>query len=170
MSEVKILFVDDEEKVFNSFRREVSFLPIKLFYAKCGEDALKILERENIDLLISDERMPGLKGSDLVSIVRERYPTIVSIIITGYSDFDSIIKAVNSGHVYKYILKPWNKLEMIMTIKNAIDYKRDKEMILELKKQLMEKDLIISDLEKRFPGIADVKRDKDGSIILDLDE
>ncbi len=170
MSEAKILFVDDEEKVFNAFKREVSFLPIDLFYASNGEEALKILERENIDILISDERMPGIKGSELISIVREKFPEVVSIIITGYSDFDAIMKAINSGQVYKYILKPWNKLEMIMTIKNALEFKRDKVLIKKLKEQLLEKENLIYELEKRFPGISSVRKDEDGSIVLNLED
>ncbi|ADR18709.1 response regulator [Calditerrivibrio nitroreducens] len=169
MNDVKILFVDEEEKVFNSFKREVSFLPVDLYYAGNGEEALKILEEQNIDLLISDERMTGITGSELISIVRERFPMVVSIIITGYADFDSIIKAVNSGQVCKYILKPWNKLELIMTIKNAIEYKRDKELILNLKSQLREKEDLLSSLEKRYPGISSVKKDKEGNVILDLE-
>lgn len=170
MSETKILFVDDEEKVFNAFKRELSFLPIDIYYASNGEDALKILERESIDILISDERMPGIKGSELISIVREKFPEVVSIIITGYSDFDAIIKAINSGQVYKYILKPWNKLEMIMTIKNALEFKKDKVLIRKLKEQLQEKENLISSLEKKYPGISNVHKDEDGSIVLNLED
>lgn len=170
MEEASILFVDDEEGIFSAFKRQISCLPVKLFYAPNGEEAIKILYSEKIDILISDERMPGMTGSELISDVRERFPNIVSIIITGYADFDAVLKSINSGQVYKYILKPWDKIEMVMTIKNAIEFKKDKELISKLKYEISIKEKELKYLKLKFPDIFDVKKDEDGRIIIDLED
>lgn len=113
-----ILFVDDEEQnliSFNaSFRREY-----KIFTAKSGDEALKILAKENIDLIITDQRMPKMTGVELLEQIVPDYPQTIRILLTGYSDIDAVIEAINTGRIFRYITKPWDERELRMTIENA---------------------------------------------------
>lgn len=114
-----ILFVDDEVDnltVFKaSFRRD-----FKVFTANGGEEALEILQSNFIKVIITDQRMPGMSGLDLLKIVSEKYPTIKKIILTGFTDIKLVIEAINTGSVYRYLTKPWLQEELKIAIDNAI--------------------------------------------------
>lgn len=114
-----ILFVDDEVDnltVFKaSFRRD-----FKVFTANGGEEALEILQSNFIKVIITDQRMPGMSGLDLLKIVSEKYPAIKKIILTGFTDIKLVIEAINTGSVYRYLTKPWLQEELKIAIDNAI--------------------------------------------------
>lgn len=111
-SSVQILYVDDERTnrvVFeHGFNKDFCI-------TTCADanEALQILEQREIGVLVSDQRMPGMSGNELLAEVRERWPEIVRIVITAYSDFEPIVQAVNEGLVARYIVKPWDRDELI---------------------------------------------------------
>ncbi len=111
----RILFVDDEERVLRSlksvFRRDYD-----VFVASSGFDALEILAQEPIDVLVSDQRMPNMTGNELLSLVRQRYPRVVRLLLTGYVDKEAIIDTINEGEIFRYISKPWDIGDMQETI------------------------------------------------------
>ncbi|MCK4303754.1 MAG: response regulator [Candidatus Eisenbacteria sp.] len=115
----RVLFVDDEENVLQSIRRGM-------------------LEEQPIAVLVTDMRMPEMNGLDLLKIVQERFPDTVRIILTAYSQVTTLLTAINSGQVYRYLTKPWKtETEFIPAIRQAIEYHRiiveRKQMIEELK-------------------------------------
>lgn len=118
-----VLFVDDEEKALKYFR--VAFeARYRIYTAESAAAGLKLLETEapNIGLVLSDQRMPEMLGAEFLGIVRERYPRIVRILTTAYSDLESAIQAVNKGHIYQYVVKPWEIPELGMVLHRAADY------------------------------------------------
>lgn len=112
--EQKILLVDDEENVLKSLKRILRKEKYKLFTATSGEDGLKILKKnQDISLIISDQRMPKMTGAEFLKNAREVTPNAKRMILTGYSDTESAIDAINEGGAHRYISKPWNDEELI---------------------------------------------------------
>ncbi len=135
---INILFVDDEESILKSIQRGLLKEKFNKYYAKSGNDALKLMEEVEISILVTDMRMPNMSGLELLKIVQEKFPDTVRIILTGYAHISTLITAINTGQVYKYLTKPWKlDQEFIPTIKQAIDYylilKERKIMLRKLK-------------------------------------
>lgn len=117
----KIMIVDDEpanlrllERLFRNEHTVVT--------AESGAEALKALEQHDVALLITDQRMPGMTGIELVERTAPLRPHMVRIILTGYTDVESLVEAINGGHVYKYVTKPWNNDDLRLTVSRALEY------------------------------------------------
>ncbi len=146
MPENKILLVDDEEVILSTIVDILRSWSVKndieILTAQSGEKALELLEREhtNIGLIVSDSRMPGMKGSDFLLEVKKRHPDIISILLTGYSDTEDIMKAIKAG-IFSYILKPWDNYYLITEIEKALEVYRirneNKKYMQMIKEQLL---------------------------------
>ena len=117
----KILVVDDEpdnlDLLYRTFYREY-----KVLRAESGPAALEILEREEgISVIISDQRMPIMSGTEFLSLTATRYPDIMRIILTGYTDVEDLVEAINAGKVFKYVTKPWDDEELRLLVRQALD-------------------------------------------------
>ncbi|MES2207953.1 MAG: response regulator, partial [Pseudomonadota bacterium] len=110
-----ILLVDDEAKILTSMRRLLHPLGYHIIIAESGEKALEILSQETVDLVISDMRMPNMDGAQFLSQVRQHWPYSLRILLTGYADIASTVMAINKAEIYRYIAKPWDDDEMILT-------------------------------------------------------
>lgn len=119
--EIKILCVDDEQSVLNSLKRFFLDDNYTILTATSGHEGLRILEKEHVQLIISDYRMPGENGVDFLKEVRSLSPDTVGIILSGTVDAESIVSAVTEGDIYKFIPKPWNDAELRVTISNALE-------------------------------------------------
>lgn len=118
----KIVFVDDEVNVLNAMKRIFRQENYQLFTAASGPEALELIDRENpVHVVISDHRMPGMTGADLLKKVKEKYPHTIRIMLTGYADVDAVMGAVNEGAVYKFITKPWNDDDLRLTVSLALE-------------------------------------------------
>ncbi|MTI41788.1 hybrid sensor histidine kinase/response regulator [Fulvivirga lutimaris] len=141
-----ILYVDDEVKNLDSFkiifRREYEVL-----VAKSAQEGLEMLRDNEIRLVITDQRMPNMTGVEFLEKIANLYPEITRIILTGYSDMEAIISAINKGRVFRYITKPWNKDELKETIDYALEaYKlrlENKNLIKQLQKTNKELDELV---------------------------
>lgn len=132
-----ILFVDDEEKARKMFSRLIS-PHYKVLTAGDVKEAMAVLEAEhqNIGVLITDQRMPGLLGVDLLRHVRKEFPSILRILTTAYSDLDDAIEAVNTGEIFRYINKPWNPDDLIMDLRLAMNFfhlEQDRQQLIKEK-------------------------------------
>jgi transcriptional regulator with GAF, ATPase, and Fis domain len=116
----KILVVDDEihnlEALERAFRGEY-----KVFTAKDGQEAIKLMEKEEFALILTDQRMPGITGVELLGISLKYFPNAIRMILTSYTDAEELLEAINTGRVYRYIIKPWNASELRITIKRALE-------------------------------------------------
>ncbi|MBN9288451.1 MAG: hypothetical protein BGO43_05650 [Gammaproteobacteria bacterium 39-13] len=122
-----ILFVDDEENILKSLLRHFSGLGYQVFTANCGQDALNILNKENIDAIISDMRMPEMDGQTLLKEVSTKWPDISRILLTGYADLNSVISAVNVGKIHYCLTKPWHENQIEAIVKLSVETKHLKE-------------------------------------------
>jgi DNA-binding NtrC family response regulator len=101
-----------------------------------GKRALKFIHESEIDLLITDYRLPTLTGLDLLTEMKNKNPEVLRIMITGYADTDLIIKAINEGEVFRFIKKPWSIDEMTLAISQALELIDIKRESLQLKEEL----------------------------------
>ncbi len=118
-----ILCVDDEANVLSALRRSLRNKSYQLLFAENGIDALDILEKQAVDLIISDMRMPVMDGATLLAQVAQRWPDTISILLSGFADMSSTIKAINQGNIYQYIKKPWDDNDLLLNIKHALQIK-----------------------------------------------
>ncbi len=123
MEKRTVLFVDDEEKILRSLKRALQDEPYETLFASSGKEALEILERNEVHVLVTDMRMPEMGGLELLKIVKERYPNIVRMVLSGYTQVTTLLTAINQGEIYKYITKPWKlEEEFKPSIREAIEY------------------------------------------------
>lgn len=116
----RLIFVDDEENVLKALRRVFLEENYDILTAAGGAEALDILTRERIHLVMSDYLMPGMNGVELLREVRQRYPETIRIMLTGHADIHAIMGAVSDGAVYKFITKPWNDEDLRLTVSLAL--------------------------------------------------
>jgi len=116
-----ILFVDDEKNILNSLKRLLRKEDYRILNALSGEEGLKILAENEVHLVITDLRMPEMNGIEFLTRLRVDYPDLIRIILTGYTDVDTLIESINKGHVYKFFLKPWNDDDLKLEIRKALE-------------------------------------------------
>ena len=114
-----ILYIDDELSNLTTLKYMFKD-EFDIFLAENGKQGLEIFSSENIDVVLCDQRMPGMSGTEVLEKIYALNPNSVRIIITGYSDYGSVVDAINKGHIYNYISKPWDETKLRMQIRNAI--------------------------------------------------
>ena len=119
-----VLLVDDEESILNSLRRLLRSQPYDVVLATSGAQALEIMATRPIDLVMSDARMPGMDGATLLAEVHRLYPGARRILLTGYADLTTIVKAINDGQIHRYISKPWNDEELQLILQQTLEHQR----------------------------------------------
>ncbi len=116
-----LLFVDDEPDIVDSLRRSFR-KAYTVLTATSGNEALEVLKTQNVDLIISDQRMPGMTGDALLAMAKELQPDAIRILLTGYSDLESLVKCVNEAGIYKYMTKPWEPEMLRLTVGRALEH------------------------------------------------
>ena len=124
MPRCSVLAVDDEPFILNALRRLLRRTQFDLRTAGSADEAQAMLRVEPADIVLSDQRMPGMTGVQLLAYVRDLLPDTVRIILSGYSDAQSITDAVNEGAVYKFIAKPWDDAQLLLTLNEAAEVHR----------------------------------------------
>lgn len=119
-----LLFVDDESSILSSLRRLFRPHGYRILLAGSGAEGLEQLEHEAVDVVISDMRMPGMDGAEFLSRVRERWPEVSRLLLTGFADMSSTIAAINEGGIQRYIAKPWNDNDILLIVRDAIERRR----------------------------------------------
>jgi adenylate cyclase len=136
MENSNIIIVDDTKEVLSAFQRNLRKEPYHLFYASNGEAALEVLSENSCKVIISDVKMPRMDGFDLLARVRELYPDIIRVILSGHSDAKLILKLVNEGGIDRYLTKPWDIEGMKSTINQCIEIFDLRKEVIELRKRL----------------------------------
>ena len=132
---INVLYVDDELNNINSFRAAFR-KDYNIFTALSGIAGLQILSEHIIHIIITDQRMPDMTGVEFLVEVLKEYSDPVRILLTGYTDINAVIDAVNKGHIYYYLNKPWDEQQLRIIIKNAYEIfrlrKENKDLIDQL--------------------------------------
>ena len=148
-----LLFVDDEENILNALKRLFRPLGYRILTAASGAQGLALFEQEEIDLVVSDMRMPEMNGAKFLEQVRQRWPETVRILLTGYAEIGATIDAINKGQIYRYISKPWEDNDIVLVVRHALERRQleqEKRRLEELtRKQNEELKDLNANLEKK---------------------
>lgn len=163
----RVLIVDDEPHVLEMISNSLADEPYTLITAQSADEALSILARGPVDLILADEVMPGASGSELLAIVRREYPDIIRMLFTAHASLELAIRAINEGRVFHFFTKPLRLTDLIMTVRQAL---RHKDFMVESRRILgvvRKQYAILRRLERKHPGITRVERNEDGAVIID---
>lgn len=167
MRERSVLFVDDEANVLNALRRALRKEDYQLYLAQGPEEALEVLKENEVDIIVSDHLMPAMDGLTFLKMVKGLYPGIIRIVLTGHADLQMAIEAINEGEVFRFLTKPWNDVELKVTLQHIFEFielRRENQMLLDTVHKQQE---FIRKLDEEHPGIMNVRRDESGAIVLD---
>jgi len=153
LSEMKVLLVDDEQNVLRSLARLLRSEDYQVLTAASGEEGLEILSSTQVHLIISDQRMPGMSGTEFLQKTAEVCPDSVRIMLTGYSDIKTAEEAINKVGIFRFLTKPWNDEDLKVTIRQGLekwlmrDYNR--RLLLRIEEQNEELRELNSELEQK---------------------
>lgn len=134
-----LLLVDDEENILKSIRRALRSINVNVVMATSGKQGLEILSQQSVNLIISDMRMPEMTGAEFLSHTAQKYPDIPRILMTGYSDMESTVQAINDGRISNYLPKPWNDDTLKSIVADGLQSTQLKQHNAYLTQQLIEK-------------------------------
>ena len=152
-----IMVVDDEESVINALRRLFGKDEYQILTATSGEEGLELLKKleKPVSLIISDQRMPGMNGAQFLERAKKISPDAIRFLLTGYSDMDAIVEAINKGGIQRYLTKPWNDDHLMLQVRQSLEAYELKQEIQEKNEQLRQKDLQLMEMD-RIAGIGDL--------------
>jgi putative nucleotidyltransferase with HDIG domain len=145
-----VLFVDDEVNILKALQRLLRSEDMNVVCAARGSEALEILEKVPAQVVVTDQRMPEMSGVDLLSHVRERYPDVVRMMLTGYTEMNIAVEAINRGEIYRLITKPWNDDELRATIRQAFEQSDLKDEIKRLNQITREQNFKLQDMNRNL--------------------
>jgi len=148
-----ILIVDDESHVISALRRLFRGEPYRILTATRATEALEIIRREPVQLVMCDHRMPEMSGTELMQRVKLTQPDVVRIIFTGYLDVGAAVDAINKGEVYRFVTKPWNDDELRLIVRQALAQHRllrqNRELLKQVNEQNRQLRRLTRELERR---------------------
>ena len=162
-----VLVVDDEPAIRDMLTQALSSEPYEVLCADSAEEALDIIAQEPVDVVLSDEKMPGMSGTEFLAIVRRQYPDTIRMILTGHASLESAIHAINEGEIYRFFTKPCNMVDLMVTIRQALQHKdlmAENQRLLNIVRQQSSS---LEALEKQHPAITKVKKNQNGTVIID---
>ncbi len=118
-----VLLVDDEPKVLSALQRLLRDEAYEILTANNAEEAALLLDRTPVDLIVCDEEMPGMPGSEFLAKVASEYPEIVRIMLTGHPTLPAALRAINEGRIYQFFTKPCNEIDLAISIRRALEQK-----------------------------------------------
>jgi len=163
----KVLLVDDDRNLLEGLRRALRKEPYEIRTAESADAALHILDTEPVSVVVSDQDMPNMTGTELLAKVRERYPDTIRFMLTGKATLDVAIKAINDGAISRFLTKPCNHVDLAVTIRQALQQKELMEEATRLLRVSKRQSAVLEGLEQESPGITKVEKDRNGRIVLD---
>jgi two-component system, probable response regulator PhcQ len=166
-SNATILLVDDEINVTEALKRSFRREPYTFVTATSGEAAQQILASQHVDVVVSDEQMPGMSGSEFLSKVRTQYPHTIRMILSGQASLESAVRAINEGEVYRFFLKPCNPTDLLFTIQQALAHKQLEEQSRKLLREFQRQAAILDKLKETGEDLLRLEIDEQGAVIVD---
>ena len=151
----RILLVDDEPHVTSAIKAALRKEPFAIECARSGEEALQMLASTPFDVVVSDERMPGIPGSELLTLVRQRHPKVARIILSGQATLEAALNAINSAQIHRFLLKPCSPKELELAIREALDARDERAKFEAFKTETAKREptALLEDYETAIRGI-----------------
>jgi putative nucleotidyltransferase with HDIG domain len=150
MSDHTVLFVDDELNILKAVQRLLRHEQMNVLCASRAQEALELLDRQPAQVVVTDQRMPEMSGVDLLSAVRERHSDVVRMMLTGYTEMNVAVEAINRGEIFRLITKPWNDEELKATLRQAFDHYDLKQEIKRLNQITREQNFKLQDMNRNL--------------------
>lgn len=166
MKPYSILIVDDEPNIRSSVGRLFDKEGYETYLAETAEDALEILSKQSVSVVLTDYLMPGQSGVAFLRIVKENYPRVARIILSGKADMETIMVGVREGVVSHFLLKPWNNDVLKETVHKAVMQIEKQQVLVQKQKQSIKRDDVVN-LDQAYSGILDINETTNGAIIID---
>jgi DNA-binding NtrC family response regulator len=155
-----LLIVDDEPNVCDSvhdlLRRE-----FRVLKAHSANEGYELMQREEVHIVMSDQRMPQISGVELLTKVKARYPQAIRMLFTGFADLESVIAAINQGHIFQFVRKPWQPEELLVAVRQAAAEYERLEIAARERELLVEE---IAGLKNRLSSLESIVRDLQGPV------
>ena len=152
MTEHAVLFLDDEPNILKAIQRLLRNEPMRVLTATDPNEALDILRETPTQVVVTDQRMPSMSGVDFLSAVRDQHADVVRIMLTGYTEMNIAVEAINKGEIYRLITKPWNDDELRATLRQAFDHHDLKTEIKRLNTVAREQNFKLQDMNRNLEG------------------
>jgi two-component system, probable response regulator PhcQ len=163
----RLLIVDDDRDFIRLLREALSREPYAILSSSSASEALEILSREPVDVVVSDEMMPGMSGSEFLALVRRLYPDMVRIMLTGHASLKAAMRAINEGEIYRFFTKPCNLFDLAFTVRQALQHKAVVEQNRRLLRTLKRQCAFIEEIERLYPGITRVRTANQGEVLIE---
>lgn len=167
MQRKRVLIVDDDHSVLKALVRTLHDEDYEVLTADSAIKAKSVIERQKVHLIITDVVMPVTSGTKLLAWVRQHHPDIIRTLFTGQADMSVVMRAVNEGEIYRFFIKPWDVVELKLSIRLGLekyDLENERRLLLNIVKQQRTE---LDRIEDEFPGITTVKRDMTDAVVLD---
>jgi len=152
VTEHAVLFLDDEPNILKAIQRLLRNEPMRVLTATDPNEALDILRETPTQVVVTDQRMPSMSGVDFLSAVRDQHADMVRIMLTGYTEMNIAVEAINKGEIYRLITKPWNDDELRATLRQAFDHHDLKTEIKRLNTVAREQNFKLQDMNRNLEG------------------
>ena len=162
MKKYTVLFVDDEPNILRALVRLFHGDHLNILTASSGDEAFEIIRNNKVQVLVTDNIMPGMQGVELVRKVRDISPDTLRIILSGHSNMDAVLNAVNESEVFRFVLKPWTDSDLKATVHIALAQYGLQDDIVNLKRELEERDRLLKYLQNHFPDLFSSLPDRPG--------
>ncbi len=162
-----ILLVDDDTNLIEGLERQLHKQPFRVITAQSGQEALGILKDRSVDVVVSDQEMPGMKGTQFLWKVKRAFPDAILFMLTGKATLRVATLAVNEVGIARFFVKPCNAVDLALTIRQALRHRDLMAEARQLLKKVKQQDAILERLEQESPGITQVETDRRGVIPLD---
>lgn len=163
----RILIVDDEPNVGAGIRRGLRHEPYEVYAACSAAEALEWMGRNHVDVVIVDEEMPGMRGTQLLAHLAKYYPDTIRFMLTGKASLEVAVAAINEGAINRFFYKPADLTDLAITIRQALQHKDLVIEAMRLLRQYKGQNSLLQRIERLHPGITRVDRDCEGAIVLD---
>jgi DNA-binding NtrC family response regulator len=167
MEKKRVLIVDDDPNVLKALVRVLHDETYEVVTAESAIEAKARIERQKFCLIISDAVMPVTSGHELLNWVRQNHPDIIRTMFTGKADLKAVMRAVNEGEIYRFFTKPWDPVELKLSIRLGLEkYDLEHERKILMRVVQKQRDELVR-IEEEFPGISSVKRDTADAILVE---
>ena len=161
-----VLLVDDDANLLAALKRALRTEPYEILTAGSAGEALQAMATRTVDVVVSDEDMPGMPGTAFLKEVRALYPDTVRIMLTGKATLENALRAINDGGIARFFVKPCDGRELAFSIRQGLQHRELMVAARRLLKRSKRQSTVIQQLEKAYPSITRVERDDDGAIVI----
>ena len=164
-----VLLVDDEANILAGLKRTLRHEPYTVIVATSGAEALQTMKETCVDVIVADQKMPMMSGTELLAAVRREHPYTMRVILTGHANVEDAIQAINEGEVYRYLTKPADPVELTVTIRQALQQRQLMKGLRRLVRTVGRQSAVIEEIERVNPGITRMRTTPNGTILVEND-